>query len=183
MTIPIGADDSAVELTIGPGQAMPAFALADAAGDVVRLKSFKQRRPVLVALLHGSSCSQCRNWLATLTRVQGELADLRVQPLLVVPDEVEQLPALQADTGVPGVLLSDPAGETCARFLSASAPSLHMPVVLIAVGQYSTCLEAWVTDEPGHLPTLADVLATFAFAEQEDCACGLPAWPDQQDSH
>ncbi len=101
MTIPVGADDSAIRLTISPGQAMPAFALANAAGDIVRLKSFKQRRPVLVALLHGSSCPQCRDWLATVAHVQGELADLRVQPLLVVPDDVEQLPALQAGTGAP----------------------------------------------------------------------------------
>lgn len=120
MTIPVGADDSAIRLTIGPGQAMPAFALADAAGDIVRLKSFKQRRPVLVALLHGSSCPQCRDWLATVAHVQGELADLQVQPLLVVPDDVEQLPALQADTGAPGVFLSDPAGETRAGFYPAT---------------------------------------------------------------
>lgn len=133
MTIPVGADDSAIRLTIGPGQAMPAFALADAAGDIVRLKSFKQRRPVLVALLHGSSCPQCRDWLATVAHVQGELADLQVQPLLVVPDDVEQLPALQAGTGAPGVFLSDPAGETRARFLSGNAPSLRTSVVLIAV--------------------------------------------------
>jgi peroxiredoxin len=180
--IPAGAYDSTLRVTIGPGQTMPAFALPDAAGEIVRLKSFKQRRPVLLALLHGSSCPQCRDWLATLAHVQGELADLRVQPLLVVPDDVEQLPALQADTNAPGVLLADPAGELGARFLSGSAPSPRAPVMLIAVDQYSTCLEAWVTDEPGHLPALDDVLATFAFAEQEDCACGLPAWPVELNS-
>lgn len=183
MTTPVGADDSTVELTISPGQAMPAVALPHAAGDIVRIKSFKQRRPVLVALLHGNSCPQCRDWLATVAHVRGELADLRVQLLFVVPDDVEQLPALQADTSAPGMFLSDPSGETRARFLSGDAPSLRSSVVLIAVDQYSTCLEAWVADEPGHLPTLADVMATFAFAEQEDCACGLPAWPSQQDSH
>lgn len=182
MTTPVGADDSTVELTISPGQAMPAFALPHAAGDIVWLKSFKQRRPVLVALLHGSSCPQCRDWLATVAHVRGELAALRVQPLLVVPDDVEQLPALQADTGAPGVFLSDPTGETRARLLSGNAPTLRTSIVLVAIDQYSTCLEAWVTGEPGHLPTMADVMATFAFAEQEDCACGLPAWPDQQDS-
>jgi peroxiredoxin len=179
VTILVGADDSILGLTVGPGQTMPAFALPDAAGDIVRLKSFKQRRPVLVALLHGSSCPQCRDWLATLAKVHGELADLRVQPLLVVPDDIEQLAALQAGTGAPGMLLSDPAGETHTRFLSGNAPLLRTPVVLIAVDQYSICLEARVADEPGHLPTLAEVLATFAFAEQEDCACGLPAWPNQ----
>jgi hypothetical protein len=50
-------------------------------------------------------------------------------------------------------------------------------VALIAIGRYNDCLDAWVAAEPSQWPSLAELTATFAFAEQEDCACGLPIWP------
>jgi hypothetical protein len=34
--------------------------------------------------------------------------------------------------------------------------------------------------DPGATPDLDAALREFAFAEQEDCACTLPAWPVEE---
>ena len=156
---------------------MPGFALPDSAGNIVRLKAFKQRRPLLVALLHSTACPDCRQWLSELVSARDELAYLDVQPLLIFPDDLATLRALQSELNLPGALLSDPRYETLSRYVGAES-STRQPALLIAVNRYSYCLDVWLADQPSQWSTLAEMLATFAFAEQEDCACGLPIWPD-----
>ena len=164
-----------------PNHPIPGFALPDTDGAIVRLVSFKQRRPVLLALLHRAACPDCRGWLAQLAATGDELAYLCVQPLLIFPDSPATLRTLRDELRLPGALLSDPAGETHARYLGAEAEpgrSPHQSVLLVAVGRYNELLAAWEASEPSGWPPLAESFATFAFAEQEDCACGLPVWPD-----
>jgi peroxiredoxin len=161
-----------------PGQKMPGFALTDTEGNVVRLSSFRQRRPVLIALLHGAACPDCRAWLPTLAAARDELAYQNVQPLLIFPDEPMTLYTLQQEVNPPAKILADPLHTTLTRYLRIEEPALHRPVLLVAVGRYNECLDTWLADEPAHWSPLAQPLALFAFAEQEDCACGLPAWPE-----
>ena len=170
--------DSKTALLIHPGESMPGFALPDTTGNIVRLKAFKQRRPLLVALLHSATCPDCRQWLSELASARDDLAYLDVQPLLIFPDNLATLGALQAELHLPGALLSDPRHETLSRYVGAEESFAHQPMLLVAVNRYSYCLDAWLADLPSQWPTLAELLATFAFAEQEDCACGLPIWPD-----
>ena len=167
--------------TLRANQPVPGFALPDADGALVRLATFKQRRPVLLALLHSATCPHCRAWLANLNADREELAYRCVQPLLIFPDDPATLRVLQDELNIPGALLSDPAGETRARYLGADGKlgQHEQPsVLLMAVGRYNELLEMWVAEEPSGWPPLTEPLATFAFAEQEDCACGLPIWPD-----
>ena len=180
-THPTTSTTPATLTALRPNQPVPGFALPDADGKIVRLAAFKQRRPVLLALLHGASCPRCRAWLADLNVEREELEYRFVQPLFIFPDDPAKLRALQHEMNLPGALLSDPAGETRARYLGAEDgldQQKHQSVVLIAVGRYNELLASWIADEPSGWPPLAEPLATFAFAEQEDCACGLPIWPD-----
>lgn len=171
----------ATVLLLHPGELMPGIALPDSAGNIVQLKAFKQRRPLLVALLHSAACSDCHRWLSTLAIAHDDLAYFGVQPLLIFPDDPASLRALKAELDLPdlpGLLLSDPQHETLSRYLRAKENASHLPVLLVAVNRYSVCLDAWLADEPSLWPTLAEPLATFALADQDDCACGLPIWPD-----
>lgn len=170
--------DSKTALLIHPGESMLGFALPDTAGNIVRLKAFKQRRPLLVALLHSAECPDCRQWLFELASARDDLAYLDVQPLLIFPDDLATLRALQAELNLPGALLSDPHHETLSRYVGATESFTHQPALLVAVNRYSFCLEVWFANTPSQWPTLAEILAIFTFAEQEDCACGLPIWPD-----
>lgn len=174
--MPSSTDTTGI-LMFQPGQTMPGFTLPDTSGALIRLKSFRQRRPVLVALLHSAACPDCRAWLSQLQAARDELAYRCVQPLLIFPDELDALRAFQAEIDAPGLFLSDSRGEARARLLG-DHDATRPPALLVAVSRYSTCLDAWVADEPSHWPLLDEPLATFAFAEQEDCACGLPAWPE-----
>ena len=66
---------------------------------------------------------------------------------------------------------------TRGSYLRIEEPPASECVALIAIGRYNELLDAWVAAEPSQWPSLAELKATFAFAEQEDCACGLPIWP------
>jgi peroxiredoxin len=160
------------------GQTVPGFALADSEGNRVHLKSFRQRRPVLIAFLHCATCPDCRAWLSALVETRDELAYRDVQPLLIFPEDAMALRALQVELELPGALLSDPEGDALSRFLRIEETATRLPVLLVAVGRYNDCLDAWIADEPSQWPPIAEPMAAFAFAEQEDCACGLPIWPE-----
>jgi peroxiredoxin len=166
-------------LLVQPGESMPGFVLPDTSGDIVRLKSFKQRRPVLVALLHHATCPECRAWLSGLSAARQELTALNVEPLLIFPDGPTVLRSLWEALPLPGHLLSDPGQGTLARYVRTGDEAPRQPTLLVAVDRYSYCLNAWLADEPARWPPLAEPLATFAFAEQEDCTCGMPIWNDQ----
>ena len=167
--------------TLRPNHPIPGFALPDANGATMRLAAFKQRRPVLLALLHSANCPHCRAWLAGLDAAREELNYRCVHPLFIFPDDRPTLQALQQEMNLPGALLSDPSDETRARYLGARAEQdqhERQSVLLIAVGRYNELLDVWVAHEPSEWPPLSEPLAAFAFAEQEDCACGLPIWPE-----
>lgn len=161
-----------------PGQIAPGFALADSEENSVHLKSFRQRRPVLIAFLHSATCPDCRAWLSALAETRDDLTYRDVQPLLIFPDDTMALRALQAELELPGALLSDPERDTLSRYLRIEETTTRSPVLLVAVGRYNDCLDAWVADEPSQWPPMTEPIAAFAFAEQEDCACGLPIWPE-----
>ncbi|HKT37140.1 MAG TPA: redoxin domain-containing protein [Ktedonobacterales bacterium] len=164
-------------LLIQPGQTMPGFALPDANAAIIRLRSYRQRRPVLIALLHSATCPDCLAWLSALVPAREELEYLTVQLLLIFPDDSPSLSALQHELALSGKLLSDPCSTARNRYVRSEEPPALPVVALVAVGRYNECLDAWVADEPSQWPSLTEIMATFAFAEQEDCACGLPIWP------
>jgi peroxiredoxin len=158
-----------------PGESLPAFALTDAAGSVVRLRDFKQRRPVLLAFLRDLDSPANREWLARLARERGRLDELRTAVLVVAPAPVERLRRLQTELDLPFALLADADGQTAAAYLPAGDEA---PDALYAADRYNHCLARWLAPDASGFPPLAKVFVEFAFAEQEDCACGLPAWDD-----
>jgi peroxiredoxin len=163
------------------GASAPGFALPDSMGTIVRLKAYKQRRPVLLALLHSADCPHCLAWLGQLAAVRGELEDLKVETMLVFPDEPDALRALQCQSDIPARLLSDPLQQVRARYLLAEdSASAADPVLLVAINRYSYCLDRWLANEPSAWPLLSAPLATFALAEQDDCACGVPIWAAEE---
>ena len=71
--------------------------------------------------------------------------------------------------------LVDPTGDVYARWLPASRGG----VGLVLADRYGQFLRQWQAPDADGFPTLDVVFAEFAFADQEDCACGLPAWPEE----
>jgi hypothetical protein len=51
---------------------------------------------------------------------------------------------------------------------------------LALVNRYSVLLSLLPASDADAAPDLDAALRDFAFAEQEDCACGLPIWPVEE---
>lgn len=161
------------------GYALPAFALEDASGRTIRLWNYKQRRPVLLAFIHGVDCASCRAWLRTLPERQALLDELRVVTLVVVPEPVERLDALQMELDSAAIALSDANRGVAARYLphAGQARPVSHYVGLYAADRYLHCLGRWFSEDADTLSPLDEPLGEIAFAVQEGCGCSLPAWP------
>jgi peroxiredoxin len=177
------------------GYALPTFSLGGADGRTIRLWDYKQRRPVLLAFVHATDCACCRVWLRSLLERQAQLDELRVVTLVVVPEPVERLDALQAELGSVASVLSDAERAVTARYIptAPTAPvagsvarstrtttateSLRQLVGLYAADRYLHCLGRWFAEDADTLPSLDEPLGEIAFAVQEGCGCSLPAWP------
>ncbi|HZC07520.1 MAG TPA: redoxin domain-containing protein [Ktedonobacterales bacterium] len=162
------------------GALAPAFTLPDATrpadADLVRLRAWRQRRPVLLALLPEPAGAQSVAWLRALAARDVDLEDARAVTLAIVGGDREAVRTLwrQADVSFP--LLADATGETLAAYLGADAtrPTLAL------VNRYNTLLALLPATGPDAAPDLDAALREFAFAEQEDCACGIPEWPQEE---
>jgi hypothetical protein len=93
--------------------------------------------------------------------------------LIVPPEPLARARELQAALDLPFTLLADEAGAT------RDVYGLEGSVGLYVADRYLQCLGAWRAPDADGLPALAEPLTLLLAAEQEDCGCGLPAWPEE----
>jgi peroxiredoxin len=145
----------------------------------VRLWDFKQRRPVVVIVIHAAECAACRRALEELAACQAELGESHAAVLVIAPDGVERLGALRAELELPFTLLSDPHHEDIARLAPGTQqPDGTGPVALYVADCYGECGLASLASEAHALATPDEVLAELALGEQRACSCLVPAWAD-----
>jgi len=142
-----------------------------AAGEQVSVRRFRQRQQVLVAMLHAGQCPKCASWVEELLRTGADLGSARIACILVRPEPVSN--ATASESALFEVV--DSTGDIRARWLPDSVTGAG----LVLVDRYGRVLRVWREPDADMFPTMAVVLADFAFADQEDCACGLPAWPEE----
>lgn len=159
------------------GRPLPALVLTSTAGDEVRTKGYKQRQPFLLLVLPALDRPDCERWLAELARVRVEVDEVSAAILVVAPGTVEAARTWQAAHDFPYTLLADPNRSASQRFLS-TREGASAGVALYAVDRYNYVLATWVGANAEALPTPAAALVPIRDAEQEDCGCGLPAWPE-----
>ncbi len=145
---------------------------------MTRLWSYKQRRPVLLAFLHGANCRTCRSWLNGLLAHRGRLDELDAAVLVVAPDPIEHLRDLQVEVDGPWVFLSDVDGSAARAYMPAEQE--HRGVGLFAGDRYLECVGAWSATEANGFPAFDAPLTSLLAADLEDCGCGLPIWPESQ---
>lgn len=158
------------------GRGLPTFTLADTAGVSRRLWDYKQRHPVLLTVLRDTRDPLGRRWLARLAAGRRTLGEYCAAMLVIAPEPIDRLRELQSALDLPFTLLSDPAGEVVSRYLPPASSGERLAVYL--ADRYLQCLGRWLIYEDGDLPALGELTASLALAEQDDCACGLPAWPE-----
>lgn len=158
------------------GLLAPDFMLPDvtrkAGAPPARLRAWRQRRPVLLALLPAPRSDQATRWLRALVARRDDLEYAQAVTMAVVRGPVEEARGLlrAADSAFP--LLADAVGTTFAAYLGAGA---HVPA-LVAIDRYSALIAVIGATDGASEPDIDAVLREFAYAEQQDCACTLPAW-------
>ena len=162
----------------GVGKPLPDFRLADTTGKEVRLGGFRQRQPVLLAILHGPGCAECARWLGALAETRAAFAEQNAAVLIVVRGPAKAAREMRSQLDLPFRVLADEAGEVSALFAPQSgAHGTRPPVALYAADRYGYCLARWLAGDATKLPAPEVALVPIRDAEQEDCGCGLPAWP------
>lgn len=164
--------------TVRVGGPLPGFTLPNTGGGSTRLWNFKQRRPVLLAFVPDGEPEDAHRWFTSLAQRRAELAELDAAVLLTLPQPMERLRALHAAQDLPFTLLADEGGAVT-RVYRASGGS-DAKVVLVAADRYLQCLGVWRASSVADLPPLEEPLTLLLAAEQEDCGCGLPAWPIEE---
>ncbi len=159
------------------GVLAPAFTLPDVMrssdAEPVRLRTWRQRRPVLLALLPQATGVYSVAWLRALADRSDDLDYARAAVVAIVGGDHEAAQALwrQADVSFP--ILVDSDGATLAAYLGANVTQPALAVI----NRYNVLLALLPATGAQSAPELDTALREFAFAEQEDCACGLPSWP------
>ena len=161
------------------GELLPLFTLPNTCGRDVRLWDFKQRRPVVVMVIHGAGCAACRRSLVELAARQAELSETHAAVLVIAPESVERLGTLRTELALPFTLLSDPRREVIARLAPGTRQSDGAgPVALYVADSYGECGLASLASEAHALATPDEVLAELAIGGQGACSCLVPAWAD-----
>lgn len=160
---------------LAPGFALPDVARPDGA-EPTRLRAWRQRRPVLLAFLPEVAGEQRIAWLRALADRRADLDEARAVTLAIVGGDRATVRALWRQADVPFPLLIDADGATLAAYLGADATRPALAVV----DRYNVLITLLLATDATAAPDMDAALRDFAFAEQDDCACGLPAWPAEE---
>ncbi len=158
------------------GVLAPDFALKDVARPVdaprVRLRTWRQRKPLLLALLPAQDSAQNDVWLRALARRTDDLVNYETVVLAVAP--AREARRLLGAVDVPFPLLEDEDGATLEAYRGegATAPALAV------IDRYSSLAALLPAAGPDDAPDVDAALRELAYADQQDCACTLPAWEE-----
>lgn len=165
------------ETALRCGKLAPAFTLSDVArpadAEPIRLRAWRQRRPVALALLPLAAGEQRLIWLRALAARRADLDDAQAVTLAIADGPSADLLALWRQAAVCFPLLCDADGATLASYLG---PAATLPALAL-IDRYNALIALVPASDASAAPNLDAALRDFAFAEQQDCACGLPAWP------
>ena len=146
----------------GPeGRMLRPFALADAAGQQVRFRDYRQRRNLVLFFHHGGACAACRSVLLALATYVQVFVEAQAAVLGIGPDQGDQAHLPAAELGQAFLLLSDPGGNTAAR------AGLAVPA-LVAADRWGEIWSAWEGGEQHVLPH-GDELVEWLTIIQCDC--------------
>jgi peroxiredoxin len=156
------------------GVLAPDFRLADisrpAGAPPVRLRAWRQRKPVALALLPSARPDQNERWLHALAERGDEFAFYEAVTLAVAP--TAEAKRLLGKVDAPFPLLADEGGSALRAYLGVGAA---LPALAV-IDRYSSLVALLPASSAEDEPDLDAALRELAYADQQDCACTLPAW-------
>lgn len=108
--------DSALDLTLKPGDPMPAFVLPDAEGNLVFSDDLLAEGPLAVVFFRGDWCPFCKTTLTALNRVHPEIEAAGGGLVALTPDLGDYAAAAWRGLGLTFPVLSDLDNATALSF-------------------------------------------------------------------
>lgn len=144
---------------------LPYFKLPDADGREISSWDFRQRCPLVVAVVHGLDCRDCTKWLQETRALDARLQQIKGKLLLVVPAPVEKLAPLPRQYGDATKLLADADNHYRGKLAQAEVVGTN-PVVLI-VDRYGDIAEVFEVDAAHAFPSSQQILSALEFVEHQ----------------
>ncbi len=149
---------------IGAGQVLPDFSLVDVDGRRVRLSDYRQRRNVVLVLVHGLNAA-IEGLLGGLAAQVERLAEDAAQPLVVVAGPSSAAVALQQMYGLPFPVLADTDGGVHAALgvATEATPS----VAVFVTTRAARLVWAYRPEDGPPAPTVDDIRGWLGFMEMQ----------------
>ncbi|HEX9037255.1 MAG TPA: redoxin domain-containing protein [Ktedonobacterales bacterium] len=166
--------DAALPVGARCGALAPDFALSDIAqpedAPPVRLRSIRQRSPAVLLLLPSLGAAQNERWLRAVRDRAVDLEYYQAKIFAVAgPEDARRLLGA-VDVTFP--VLADENGNALRAYLG---PEATLPALAV-IDRYSQLVTVLRAKSPEDTPDLDAVTRELQFADQQDCACTLPAW-------
>ena len=156
------------------GVLAPDFTLRDVAraesAPPVRLRAWRQRKPVLLALLPSRGAAQNAAWLSALAERTHDLALYDTVTLAIAP--APEARRLLGEVDAPFPLLADVDGATLAAYLGVGAA---LPALAV-IDRYNSLAALLLASGLDDAPDVDAALRELSYADQQDCECVIPAW-------
>ncbi len=138
---------------IDAGQMLPQFTLPAAGGRVVRLWEYKQREQIVLFILHGTECAECRRVLEDYAACYPAFREQETQLLALFPAPLEAVERLQQELQLPFPLLADAAGGTIRKLtLWDEARNQPQPALLVA-DRYGALYASYMAEHEDEWPS------------------------------
>ncbi len=144
---------------------LPYFKLPDASGQGISSWDFRQRCPLVIAVVHGFDCKDCTNWLKVTHALDERIQQVKGKLLITIPAPVERLVSLQKHLGNATKLLADPDESYRQKLAEAYLVGTN-PVVLV-VDRYGDIAEVFEVDAAHAFPDPEQVLEALEFVEHQ----------------
>lgn len=122
---------------------LPYFKFPDASGQEISSWDFRQRCPLVIAVVHGLDCKDCANWLKATRALVERIQQAKGKLLIIIPAPVERLASLQKHLGNATSLLADP-NESYRQKLTVAHLTGTNPIVLIVDMATSPRYSKWM---------------------------------------
>jgi hypothetical protein len=155
-------------------QLIPPLTLRTPEGRAVRAWDFKQKRALVIALLH-SDCRECAQFAERLAARSAALADLDAVALVVFPE-----PPLASAAPLPPhiVVGADVSGRAARAFLGEDVSrKCDGGVGVFVADRYGELFAQWCGADHAALPGMEEVLGWLAQIQITCEECYTPHWP------
>jgi peroxiredoxin len=144
---------------------LPYFKLPDSNGREISGWDFRQRCPLVIAVLHDLACKDCINWFEAIDRLGERIRQSGGECLMILPAPIAAIKSSQPRLGNAVKLLADPDHIYRKKLADMQLAEIN-PVVQI-VDRFGDIAEIFQLDASHTFPTSTEILSVLEFVEHQ----------------